>query len=185
VTTVGQVVTTGQQLVVVTPRAGTLQVEALVANLDIGFVKLGQKAAIKVDAFPFTRFGVLNGKVVKIASAAISEQHAKRALANATAAAGAPQASATAPGQPESFVFPVTVALDETAMTIDNAIIPLTPGMTVTVEIKTKIASEAAGSVSLGASRGAETTDGCVGLHVGQSTRPLPCATQIRSRLRR
>jgi hypothetical protein len=137
VTTVGQVVTTGQQLVVVTPRAGTLQVEALVANLDIGFVKLGQKAAIKVDAFPFTRFGLLNGKVVKIASAAISEQHAKRALANATAAAGAPQASATAPGQPESFVFPVTVALDETAMTIDNAIIPLTPGMTVTVEIKT------------------------------------------------
>src|SRR3984957_3677172 len=69
VTTLGQVVTTGQQLVVVTPHAGTLQVEALVANLDIGFVKLGQKAAIKVDAFPFTRFGVLNGKVVEIASA--------------------------------------------------------------------------------------------------------------------
>jgi hypothetical protein len=69
VTTVGQVVTTGQQLVVVTPHAGRLQVEALVANLDIGFVKLGQKAAIKVDAFPFTRFGVLNGKVVEIASA--------------------------------------------------------------------------------------------------------------------
>ena len=42
-----------------------------------------------------------------------------------------------APGQPESFVFPVTVALDETAMKIDNAVIPLTPGMTVTVEIKT------------------------------------------------
>jgi hemolysin D len=59
------------------------------------------------------------------------------ALANATAAASASQASATAPGQAESFVFPVTVALDETAMTIDNAIIPLTPGMTVTVEIKT------------------------------------------------
>jgi hemolysin D len=63
--------------------------------------------------------------------------NAKRALANATAAANAPQASPTAPGQPESFVFPVTVALDETAMKIDNAVIPLTPGMTVTVEIKT------------------------------------------------
>jgi hemolysin D len=158
VTTVGQVVTTGQQLVVITPNGGKLQVEALVANLDIGFVKLGQKAAIKVDAFPFTRFGVLNGKVVKIASAAISEQDAKRTLANATAAANAAQAPTTAPGQPESFVFPVTVSLDETAMKIDNAIIPLTPGMTVVVEIKTdsrrvidyllsplaKIASEAA-----------------------------------------
>ena len=96
--------------------------------------------------------------MVKIASGAISEQDAKRALANATAAANAAQAPTTAPGQPESFVFPVTVALEETAMKIDNAVVPLTPGMTVTVEIKTdsrrvidyllsplaKIASEAA-----------------------------------------
>ena len=158
VTTVGQVVTTGQQIAVITPNGGKLQVEALVANLDIGFVKLGQPAVIKVDAFPFTRFGVLHGKVIKIASAAIPEEEAKRALANAAAAANAPQAPPTAPGQAETFVFPVTVALDKTAMTIDNALIPLTPGMTVTVEIKTnsrrvidyllsplaKIASEAA-----------------------------------------
>ena len=158
VTTIGQVVTTGQQLAVITPNGGKLQVEALVANLDIGFVKLGQPAIIKVDAFPFTRFGVLQGKVVKIAPSAITEQEAKRALANASAASNAAQPPPTAPGQSESFVFPVTVALDEAAMAIDNAIIPLTPGMTVAVEIKTdsrrvidyllsplaKIASEAA-----------------------------------------
>ena len=158
VTTVGQVVTTGQQLAVITPADARLQVEALVPNLDIGFVKLGQNAVIKVDAFPFTRFGVLHGKVVKIAPAAIAEQEAKRALANATAAANAAATPAAAPGQPENFVFPVTVALDETAMKIDHSVLPLTPGMTVTVEIKTdsrrvidyllsplaKIASEAA-----------------------------------------
>jgi hemolysin D len=100
----------------------------------------------------------VHGKVVKIAPTAITEQEAKRALANATAAANAAQVPATLPGQAESFVFPVTVALDDTAMKIDNAVIPLTPGMTVTVEIKTdsrrvidyllsplaKIASEAA-----------------------------------------
>ena len=157
-TTIGQVVTTGQQLAAITPNGGRLQVEALVANLDIGFVKLGQPAVIKVDAFPFTRFGVLHGKVVKIAPSAMTEQEAKRALANATAAANAAQPPRPPPAQPESYVFPVTVSLDETAMKIDNAIIPLTPGMTVTVEIKTdsrrvieyllsplaKIASEAA-----------------------------------------
>jgi hemolysin D len=138
VTTVGQVVTTGQQLIVLTPNAGKLQVEALVANIDIGFIKLGEEAVVKVDAFPFTRFGTLRGKVVQIASAAISEQEAKRALANATYAAnGAPSAPTSAPGQPESFVFPVIVALDETAMKIENAVIPLTPGMTVSVEIRT------------------------------------------------
>ncbi len=138
VTTVGQVVTTGQQLLVVAPTEGALQVEALVANLDIGFVKLGQSAAIKVDAFPFTRFGVLHGKVIRIASEAVEEQEAKRGLANAPATAntaGAPPASQA--GQPESFVFPVTVALEEQAMKINGATIPLTSGMTVTVEIKT------------------------------------------------
>ena len=137
VTTVGQVVTTGQQLVVLTPIGGKLQIEALVANLDIGFVKLGQDAVIKVDAFPFTRFGALHGKVVSIASAAIAEQDAKRGLANATATANMAPEAPTAPGQPESFVFPVAVSLDETAMKIDNATIPLAPGMTVTVEIRT------------------------------------------------
>ncbi|HEY1888131.1 MAG TPA: HlyD family type I secretion periplasmic adaptor subunit [Roseiarcus sp.] len=137
VTTVGQVVTTGQQLIVLTPIGGNLQVEALVANLDIGFIKPGQDAVIKVDAFPFTRFGALQGKVVNIASAAVAEQDAKRALANATATANVSPEAPTAPGQPESFVFPVTVSLDETAMKIDNATIPLTPGMTVSVEIRT------------------------------------------------
>ena len=137
VTTVGQVVTTGQQLAVITPAGGKLQVEAIVPNLDIGFVKLGQDVVVKVDAFPFTRFGVLHGKVVKIASGAIDEEDAKRALANAAASANVAQTQAPAPGQPESFVFPVTVALDESAMTIEGSIVELTPGMTVAIEIKT------------------------------------------------
>lgn len=41
VTTIGQVVTTGQQLMTIAPINGTLQVEAYVSNADIGFVKVG------------------------------------------------------------------------------------------------------------------------------------------------
>ena len=137
VTTIGQVVTTGQQLVMVTPSKGAMHVEALVANLDIGFVRLGQDAAIKVDAFPFTRFGVLKGKVVQIASEAVEEQEAKRDLANAISSANSPAAPVGAAGQPESFVFPVTIAIDESAMKIGDSEVPLAPGMTVSVEIKT------------------------------------------------
>jgi hemolysin D len=74
--------------------------------------------------------------VIKIASAAVSEQEAKRMLADPTTANVAPT-SATAPGQPESFVFPVTVALDETSINADGTAIPLTPGMTATAEIMT------------------------------------------------
>ena len=89
---------------------------------------------------PFPCFGALHGKVVNIASSAIAEQDAKRALANATATANVGPEAPTVPGQPESFVFPVTVSLDESAMKIDNnATIPIDPeGMTATVEIRTR-----------------------------------------------
>lgn len=137
VTTVGQVVTTGQQLLMVTPSGGPLQIEALVANIDIGFVKLGQEAAIKVDAFPFTRFGVLKGKVTRIASEAVNETEAKRSMANAANAGNGGSNPTSAPGQPDSFVFPVTVEIDQTTMKIGDADVPLAPGMTVSVEIKT------------------------------------------------
>jgi len=77
-------------------------------------------------------------RACRIASEAVEEQEAKRGLANAPATAntaGAPPASQA--GQPQSFVFPVTVAIEDQAMNIDGATIPLTSGMTVTVEIKT------------------------------------------------
>ena len=130
--------TTGQELAVVTPNSGPLQVEALVANIDIGFIKVGQEAAIKVDAFPFTRFGVLHGKIEKIAAEAIDEQSAKRALADATAASS-PNIVPTsaAPGMAQSFVFPVTISIDKTSIDIDGHPTPLAPGMTVTAEIRT------------------------------------------------
>jgi hemolysin D len=139
VTTIGQVVTTGQQLMLITPRGGRLQVEALVANLDIGFVRLGQDAAIKVDAFPFTRFGVLHGTVVSIASEAVDEQAAKRVMANAISGANpAGGQPSGAPGQPGVFVFPVRIELGETAIRAGDALIEVSPGMTVTAEIRTE-----------------------------------------------
>ncbi|MDE3122924.1 MAG: HlyD family type I secretion periplasmic adaptor subunit, partial [Paracoccaceae bacterium] len=78
VTTLGQVVTTGQQLMLISPEGSSLRVVALVKNDDIGFIRLGQSAIVKVDAFPFTRFGTLHGKVRQIATQAIDEEDAKR-----------------------------------------------------------------------------------------------------------
>lgn len=138
VTTVGQVVTTGQQLMLITPSHAPLLVQALLNNDDIGFVKVGQEVAVKVDAFPFTRFGTLHGKVLKIATDAVDEQDAKRSQASATALAnGTGAATSTAQGQPQSFVFPVTISLQEKSMPVGNVSVPLSPGMTVTAEIKT------------------------------------------------
>jgi hemolysin D len=136
VTTVGQVVTTGQQLMILVPSEGALNVEVYMGNSDIGFVKLGQDAAIKVDALPFTRYGTLHGRVIRIATDAVDEQDARRVQANATSLANAANTNPP-PGQ-QNFVFAVTLSLDERAIAVDNAIVRLTPGMTVTAEVKTE-----------------------------------------------
>ena len=140
VTTVGQVVTTGQQLMTIVPDDGHLQVEVYVTNADIGFIKVGQEAAIKLDSFPFTRFGTLHGQVVNVATDAIDEATARREQANPISAANSASSAGsagTSPGQAQSFVFPVLLSLDETAMKVDGAVIPLIPGMTLSAEIKT------------------------------------------------
>jgi hemolysin D len=135
ITTIGQVVTTGQQLMIIVPSEGALQAQVYVDNPDIGFVKLGQEATIKVDAFPFTRYGALHGRVMRIASDAIDEQDARRTEANAAHLANsANEAPSTAA---PNFVFPVTLALDEDTIRTNGVDIPLSTGMTVTAEIKT------------------------------------------------
>lgn len=134
-TTIGQVVTTGQQLLAIVPTDGMVQVEVFVSNADIGFVKIGQAAQVKVDAFPFTRFGVAPAHVAQIAADAIDEQEARRRQSNATASA-LPQ-GAGAPGQPQVFVFPVRLALERDVIDVYGRPAALRPGMTVTAEIKT------------------------------------------------
>jgi HlyD family secretion protein/hemolysin D len=66
VTTVGSVVTPAQQLVSVVPEGEPVEIEAALENRDIGFVHAGQEAEIKIEAFPFTRFGLAKGVVLSI-----------------------------------------------------------------------------------------------------------------------
>jgi hemolysin D len=137
-TTIGQVFTTGQQIMIIAPARPTLQVQALVPNTDIGFLKVGQPVVIKVDAFPFTRFGTVSGHIVRIAAEAVEEQDAKRQMATALASVNEGNStSGGALGQAPSFVFPITVALDQTTIPVDGVSIPLSSGMTVVAEIRT------------------------------------------------
>ncbi|HDT1852818.1 TPA: alpha-hemolysin T1SS ABC transporter subunit HlyD, partial [Escherichia coli] len=72
--TEGGVVTTAETLMVIVPEDDTLEVTALVQNKDIGFINVGQNAIIKVEAFPYTRYGYLVGKVKNINLDAIEDQ---------------------------------------------------------------------------------------------------------------
>lgn len=136
VTSVGQVVTTGQELMTVVPSGGALNIEAFIDNIDIGFVKAGQQVVIKLDGFPFTRYRTIKGRVTRVATDAIDKDEARRMQANAinlvnSSALG----SGNSPNQ--KFVFPVTIALDHSDLKIGDAVVPLCPGMSVTAEIKT------------------------------------------------
>ena len=61
VTTIGQVVTTGQPLLTIVPLDSPIEIEVMIENKDIGFVEPGQPAVVKVKSFPFTRYGTIDG----------------------------------------------------------------------------------------------------------------------------
>jgi hemolysin D len=134
ITTVGQVVSSGQSLMTIVPVDAPIEIEALVQNQDIGFVKADQEAVIKIDAFPFTRYGTINGKILKVSKESIDEREAQGG-----GDPGRPQNSTTAaaPGRSQNLVFPATIQLAANSIDIDGKMIPLTPGMSVTVEILT------------------------------------------------
>jgi hemolysin D len=110
--TVGGVVTPAQQLMVVAAEEGLLEVEAILENKDIGFVNEEQEAEVKIDAFPFTRYGTVEGKVVSMSRDAVQVDKV-------------------------GLVYTARVNLLRSTIQIENKEIRLTPGMTVAVEIKT------------------------------------------------
>jgi len=131
--TIGGVVTPAQALLTVVPGEGRLEIEAMVLNRDVGFVQPGQHAEIKVDTFNFTRYGLLHGKVLSISHDAVVRD--KRSDPASDKASGADSTSSEPRGQELNFA--TRVSLEQPDMLIDGKVINLTPGMAVTVEIKT------------------------------------------------
>nr|WP_282563102.1 HlyD family efflux transporter periplasmic adaptor subunit [Rhizobium sp. RCAM05973] len=76
INTVGKAVTTGAELMRIVPDNSALEAEAYIPNSDIGFVSVRQPAVVKIEAFPFTRYGVIHGRVTAVATDAIPEPDA-------------------------------------------------------------------------------------------------------------
>lgn len=110
--TEGAVVKPAQPLMVIVPKDAELVVEAQVANKDIGFVAEGQQAEIKVDAFPFTQYGTLDGTVATLSDEAVQDET-------------------------QRLIYRSIVHLADTALQVENRFISLSPGMAVSVEVKT------------------------------------------------
>lgn len=135
VTGTGQVVSTGQEVMRIVPDGSTLELEAYVSNRDIGFVHEGQGVAIKIDAFPFTRYGVLEGRVKQVAHDAVANADVGQRMVSPAAAPRSTGAGGTQAMQ--DLVFPVTIEIDRPSIEANGVTVPLSPGMTAVAEIKT------------------------------------------------
>ncbi|MFD1199961.1 HlyD family type I secretion periplasmic adaptor subunit, partial [Brucella gallinifaecis] len=136
ITTVGQVVAAGTELMRIVASNTPLEIEAYLPNRDIGFVSEGQPAIIKVEAYPFTRFGVLEGHVIRVSSDAIPEPDAQQIESTASEQSRSTMPTGNVP-RVQNLVFPLTLSFDSAEMKVDGKTVPITPGMAVTVEIKT------------------------------------------------
>lgn len=112
ISTVGGVVTPAQPLMVIVPKENVLEVEAMLPNKDIGFVNPGQDAEVKVETFPFTKYGTLHGKITQVSSDAIQDEKL-------------------------GLIYSTRVKLAKDTIRVENKTVRLSPGMAVTVEVKT------------------------------------------------
>jgi hemolysin D len=137
VATLGGVVTPAQNLVTIVPEDTPLLVEANLSNDDIGYVRIGQKVDIKVDTYPFQKYGVLSGTLVWVSADAELRSDAERQSQDPKTAG----ASSDSGGQQSTkalYSYKVHVRPDpESRLLLAGQAAPLQAGMTVQADIRT------------------------------------------------
>jgi HlyD family secretion protein len=119
---IGTVVQPGTVLLTLVPEHETLRAEVWLSNEDIGFVKKGQTVRLKFAAFPFQKYGMIEGAVEHIGADAVD---------NASANGGPP---VDKPGTPGA-TYKALVALKATRLETDGERFPLSAGMQASAEI--------------------------------------------------
>ncbi|WDE02307.1 HlyD family type I secretion periplasmic adaptor subunit [Thalassomonas actiniarum] len=110
--TLGGVVQAAQQLMVIVPDEVPLEAEVMVLNKDVGFVYAGQSVEIKIDAFPYTRYGTIKGEVAHVSRDAVENEQL-------------------------GLVFPAKVLINSSTILVEDKQVPLQAGMSINGEIRT------------------------------------------------
>ncbi|MCO6411336.1 MAG: HlyD family type I secretion periplasmic adaptor subunit [Thiogranum sp.] len=110
--TIGGVVTPAQELMKIVPESQSLEIEAWFQNKDIGFIEEGQRAEVKVETFNFTKYGTIDAEVIDVSNDAITDEE-------------------------KGLVYAGRVKMDRSVIQVGEKRVNLTPGMAVTVEVKT------------------------------------------------
>jgi hemolysin D len=133
--TIGGVVTPAQSLMVVVPEGSKLQIEAMLPNRDVGFVHPGQSAEVKVEAFTYTRYGLLHGTVEGVSRDVVTGGNRSKSGDGGQGQDNRDPDAAN--GQHEESSYVARVSLAQASIDTEDGMRPLEPGMTVTAEIKT------------------------------------------------
>lgn len=110
--TEGGVVTEAQPLMVIVPDEAQVTAEVTLENKDIGFVRPGQSAEVKLETFPYTRYGTVAATVKTVTADAVNDEK-------------------------KGAIFPVMLTLAKNSINVDGQPIRLSPGMNLTAEVKT------------------------------------------------
>jgi len=113
VTTIGSYVQPGQKIMEVVPLGDKLLVESRVKPADIAFIKVGDRALVKVTAYDFSVYGGLEGRVVQVSADSIYDDKEKSAY------------------------FTVIVETDKNYLMASGRELPITPGMMTDTQIIT------------------------------------------------
>ncbi|MCP5200845.1 MAG: HlyD family type I secretion periplasmic adaptor subunit [Gammaproteobacteria bacterium] len=108
--TVGGVVAPAATLMVLVPVRAAPEVEAWLRNRDVGFVAPGQAAVVKIETYPFTRYGTLAGRVRGVSADAVAQDDG-------------------------TLRYRAAIALGAPALSFAGRRLPVTPGMAVRVEV--------------------------------------------------
>ena len=117
--TIGTVVAPGTILMSLVPVDEPLMAEVMVKNDDVGFVRAGQSVRLKLAAYPFQKYGMVEGKITHIGADA----------------SDAPPNNGGAQQAMMPTTYKAIVTLDQQQLDVQGQRYPLTPGMQVSAEI--------------------------------------------------
>jgi hemolysin D len=110
--TIGGILKPAETAITIVPEGTKFMAEVLILNKDIGYVKQKQEVEVKVEAFPFQKFGTINGKIETISPDANQDEKM-------------------------GYVYKALVSLETNYFMLDGRSRLISPGMTLTAEIKT------------------------------------------------
>ncbi|MBH8565137.1 HlyD family efflux transporter periplasmic adaptor subunit [Nostoc sp. CENA67] len=103
----------GEELLSILPEGEEMLLEVKVLNRDIGFIRQGMKAKVKMATFPFQEFGTVDGEVVQVSPNAIVDKEL-------------------------GLVFPTRIRLSKHSINVRGQEVTFTPGMAANGEIITR-----------------------------------------------